>query len=53
MLLSLLKMFHGERGQFRSPEAASQEDSDHGVVTLHAKIPMARHRTCHAENVAC
>jgi hypothetical protein len=40
MLLSLLEMFHGERGQFRSPEAASQEDSDHGVVTLATKIPI-------------
>jgi hypothetical protein len=34
VLFSLLEMFHGERGQFRSTEAASQEDSDHGVVTL-------------------
>ena len=40
MLLSLLEMFHGERSQFRSPEAASQEDSNHGVVTLATKIPI-------------
>jgi hypothetical protein len=40
VLVSLLEMFHGERRQFRSPKAASQKDSDHGVVTLPTKIPI-------------
>lgn len=40
VLLSLLEMFRGERGQFRSPEAAAQEDSDHGVVKLPTNIPI-------------
>jgi len=31
-------MLHGERGQLGSPEPASQEDSNHGVVTLATKI---------------
>jgi hypothetical protein len=40
VLLSFLEMFHRQRGQFRTAEAASQEDSDHSVVTLATKIPI-------------
>jgi len=40
VFFSLLEMFHGKRSQFRSPEPASEEDSNHGVVTLATKIPI-------------
>jgi hypothetical protein len=40
VLCSLLEMLHGECRQFCSPQAASQEDCDRGIITLDTNVPI-------------